>query len=364
VALSIGGRWRQLYLTKPVSDTFRILPSQWIVETQTWETYDYADGGGTDDWLESCGSCDVTGLDQASGTFTEYGIGCESCHGPAAAHAEDPENVKPFAEVDDQVCGACHSRGASADGHAFPADYRPGDDLATHFTPQISAQTTWPDGSARMNHQQYTDWNLENTMQQDESTSCISCHLVHETGVEPGQLAAPTNELCVGCHSDKIAIIDHIPYHEKASRTHTFLCSDCHMPAMATSAVAWDIHNHSLLQPNPDASIEHGGAEGMQNACNTCHTDYGEGPEWASQTIAWTKSQTDLGSDSFFGPGPTPTSPPPPTPIPSAGQPPIPIKEHTGQRIRNTVLGGMALAGVLFVALIIGFVVRRRSNHV
>ena len=48
VAYTLGSRWSQLYLTQTVSNTFSILPAQWIVATGKWEAYhpeDWADTG-------------------------------------------------------------------------------------------------------------------------------------------------------------------------------------------------------------------------------------------------------------------------------------------------------------------------------
>jgi hypothetical protein len=89
---------------------------------------------------------------------------------------------------------------------------------------------------------------------------------------------------------------------------------------MATSAVPYDIHNHSFFQPNPQASIDHGGLENMLNACNTCHTALAETPRWAAETIAFAAQIIDPTPVAALGPGPVPTSPPPPTAIASAGQ--------------------------------------------
>ena len=128
----------------------------------------------------------MTGLETADWTFKEFGVGCESCHGPGAAHAADPTNVKPYAEVDDQVCGACHSRGTSPEGYEFPATYRPGDTLADHFTLTTTAEALWPDGSARLNHQQYMDWMLGSTKEKSGKVNCTTCHAVHDKVMAPG----------------------------------------------------------------------------------------------------------------------------------------------------------------------------------
>jgi len=58
----------------------------------------------------------------------------------------------------------------------------------------------------------------------------------------------------------------------------------------------------------------------MPNACNTCHTDRTETPQWAAQMVAYALAQATPSASKFFGPGPTPTSPPPPTPISSVGE--------------------------------------------
>ncbi len=350
VALVVGSRWRQVYVSKDVTGTFTILNAQWNVAKREWEPYVFSEGPTTD-WIQDCGSCHVTGLANEDGSFTEYAIGCESCHGPGQAHAEDPTNVKPYAAVDDQVCGACHSRGVSPEGHPYPGSYQPGDDLSAHFTMTDDPEALWADGSARLNHQQYMDWNLGSPMSTSPTTACITCHRVHDNGVQPGMLQKPINELCVSCHSDRAALIRHIPYHEKASLKREFVCTDCHMPKMATSVNEYDIHNHSFLQPDPEGSIEHGGFEVMPNACNLCHTEYGEGPAWAAQMIDWTMAQATPDASKFFGPGPTPTSPPPPTPLPSVGLPVETYAVPTGEGLRIAFFAGIGLLAALVIGL-------------
>lgn len=365
VAYTIGSRWKQQYLTQTETGDFYILPAQWNVETETWTPY-HPDDWQTREWRQECGTCHVTGLDMETGGFVEFGIGCESCHGPAAEHVADPEAGGIFAEVDDQVCGACHSRGKSPEGYPFPATYRPGDVLSDHFSFTTAADDLWPDGSAKQNHQQYLDWQLGSPMALSNKTNCVSCHAVHDNGASSGQLVLPGNEVCLQCHEDKRAIIEHAPYHDQAASKHDFLCSDCHMPEMATSAVSYDIHNHSFLQPNPENSLAHGGLQAMPNACNNCHTTAEEGPIWATETIAYVKALATPAPASIFGPGPTPTSPPPPTPLPSVGEKPdaIKLQVETGRWLRNLVFG---IAGI--VVLFIGYGVyqlikERRQGHV
>lgn len=367
VGYTIGSRWTQVYMSRTVSDTFQILPAQWDVKLQEWAPYHYQSAGGENmDWSEACAGCHVTGLDNAASTFKEFGVGCESCHGPAAAHAADPENVKPYVTVDAQVCGACHSRGTSTDGqHPFPVDYTPGDMLADHFVFTTDEEALWPDGSAKLNHQQYMDWQLGSSMSQAPGMSCNTCHAVHGGGVDPGQLKQTSNELCLSCHGDQEALVRHTPFHETAMKQRDFNCTDCHMPLMATSSDQFDIHNHSLLQPNPQGSIDHGGLDLMPNACNNCHNRSGESAEWAAQTIAFAQQQAPPVAGGSFGPGPTPTSPPPPTPMASVGQPSIYQYEvDTGQWVRRILVIAAVFALFLVVAWAYYWIRRRRSRNV
>ena len=364
VVYTIGSRWKQQYLTQDEAGDFYILPAQWNVQTGEWEVYN-TDTWQETEWRQACGACHVTGLNTETWGFEEIGIGCEACHGPGADHASNPEKVKPFKAADDQVCGACHSRGISPEGHPFPATYRPGDTLTDHFTFTTDEANLWPDGSAKRNHQQYMDWQLGSRMAQANSVNCVTCHAVHDSGAARGQLREPLNELCLQCHNDRRAIINHIPFHNKAITEREFFCSDCHMPQMATSAVPYDIHNHSFLQPDPQGSLDHGGLDAMPNACNTCHTDFGEDPQWAAETIAYVKSSANSSSTSFFGPGPTPTSPPPPTPIPSVGQSADveQIRVETGRSLRSAFFAILGLIALGIIFLIYRSVRARRSSH-
>lgn len=65
----------------------------------------------------ACADChsDVVDLKSSS---KHAGVGCESCHGPGAAHAEDPDSAGARPErhlsKDRRIfCGACHSENVS-----------------------------------------------------------------------------------------------------------------------------------------------------------------------------------------------------------------------------------------------------------
>jgi predicted CXXCH cytochrome family protein len=346
VDYTLGQRWKQLYLAvDEESGKVNILPAKWIVATAEWGAY--AVEAEQTEWLQECSSCHVTGLDIKTWTFEEFGVGCERCHGPGKAHAADPEQVEMFAAVDDQVCGSCHSQGHSPEGHTFPAGYEPGDTLSDHFRFAEDESFFWPDGSAKVNAMQYMDWRLGNAMQASQQVNCATCHAVHDAGKAQGQLREPLNTLCTNCHGDKEALVLHTPFHRVASERFDFACTDCHMPKMATSAVAFDIHSHTFHQPDVEASLAHG-VEAMPNACNLCHTDMSA--EWASDTLTYVATVTTPAPAALFGPGPTPTPPPPPTPLPNVGEPSTQIQSPSDTWVRYAFLTVLALSllGILY----------------
>ncbi len=347
----IGQKWQQRFIAETEEGELLVLPGQWNIATQEW-VVDHRAEGETVNWRTECSFCHVTGLDTAAWEFQEFGIGCEDCHGPGEAHADAPEEVAVFSEPDDQVCGACHSRGESLEGHPFPASYQPGDTLTDHFTFTADETTLWPDGSAKIHNQQYTDWIQSNKMQESDELTCSTCHVAHEKGLGPSQTILPTNELCSGCHAEKTTLARHIPYHQQAITKRDFACNDCHIPLMATSAVEYDIHNHTFSQPNPQGSLEYGGVEFQPNACNQCHTDQAETAEWAAETINWAKENYSIVRTEYvFEPGPTPVAPPVPTPLPSVGERHEVSAYVDFAWVRPFFFAGLGLVGLILLLL-------------
>lgn len=65
----------------------------------------------------ACVGCHTVGFGQPGGfvnratTNSLAGVGCESCHGPGRAHAENAndESLRPKINISSNVCGACHT---------------------------------------------------------------------------------------------------------------------------------------------------------------------------------------------------------------------------------------------------------------
>ena len=141
---------------------------------------------------------------------------CETCHGPASRHLEDPNvnKLKKFstmkpAEVT-ATCASCHNRAE----HAL--------------------------------------W--DNSQHENRNLSCTTCHSVHAGKSLTGQLKAKQQmDVCATCHRDKVAKVDrsgHMPVREGKMQ-----CSTCHNPHGAT--------NVKLLRKGDSVS----------ELCTSCHSD-------------------------------------------------------------------------------------------
>jgi hypothetical protein len=152
-----------------------------------------------------CFSCHSTGGVALSGDGAivpaEPGIRCEDCHGPSAAHARDPQKIKPLnpahltASEINSLCGACHRMPLGAAALVKLTD--PWN--ARHQPLMLSASKCFSASAGRL--------------------SCLTCHAPHSP-VERN--LARYNQACAACHASPRHT------HPVAGRA----CASCHMPAV------------------------------------------------------------------------------------------------------------------------------------
>ncbi len=288
-------------------------------------------------WGEACVHCHSTyGRPQIVGTLdsfpvfetevAEFGISCESCHGPGGAHVEfrgnkTPAKGPPGKVVSDpivnpeklphtlasQICGSCHSYIHLAPSPKLPPHFLPGSELAnfrtllrpdektaqflrrvspTTFTNQMAIDAEfdtmfWRNGNSRIAGREYTALSRSACHLTGE-ISCLSCHAMHQSAGDTRPLNEWANDqlkvkalgdhACTSCHNARTYQSGSHTHHQPQSDGSR--CYNCHMPH-TSYAVLKAVRNHSIDSPR----INTGEVNIEPNACNLCHLD---------KTLAWT----------------------------------------------------------------------------
>ncbi len=212
----IGNKWEQVY-ARMIEGEYYPLPAKWLITTQKWVPYK------VNNWRQTplstqCNGCHTTGFNSDTYQFSEYGIGCEACHGPGSMHVQtkkqslntecnichnEPadEDQHIIVSVKNSVCGQCHSRGQQTidnehiqTSFRFPLNVTPGDDLPKDYKPLTQAldkkkKFWWDNGLSKNRHQEFADFSVskhslalkllkeKHTKARGELTDeCLSCH--------------------------------------------------------------------------------------------------------------------------------------------------------------------------------------------
>jgi len=303
----IGHRWKQRFIGE-IDGREVVFPAQWSIRDEKWQPYT----GGSDWWyphhpdweqrseFKLCVGCHSTGTDHYTQSYVERTIGCERCHGPGRAHAEEPlaENIVNPARLrrdrSMEICLSCHLPGrppGDQTDYAWAVGYEPGMRLADFwegFEPQQGKKTAdfWPNGTARKNRVQGGTF-LQSWMCRHAGMQCTDCHNPHGSRHRSMTIkSADDNALCMMCHApgkqaglEYRTISDHThhPPTSPGSR-----CVECHMPKTGKNAVAGESRDHTFKFISPADTIKYG----VPNSCNGCHAD--KTPEWAlSELEKW-----------------------------------------------------------------------------
>lgn len=293
-------------------------------------------------WSQSCHMCHATRVqpridDGYNDTLvTEFGIACEACHGPGAAHAAanrnplrrygarlagdddtivEPSSLPPARSA--QVCGQCHSVSILRQQHFESwrdegSPFRPGMDLhGTHLVvgpddrdapemrgelqrnPHFFASNFWPDGEVRVSGREYNGLRASPCFTHGDPArqiDCTSCHSMHGASEGHGESdAAETekrewrddqlrggkrgNTACTQCH-EALGDPAALAKHTHHAPGPGSNCYDCHM-SHTTFGLMKAMRSHTITSPSVRSEL----ATGRPNACNQCHLD---------RTLQWT----------------------------------------------------------------------------
>lgn len=130
---------------------------------------------GKDDWTAenyTCGKCHSPGIETGSPNF---GISCESCHGPGGNHVAATDKTLISSEVARDSCNICHESNPSKNAEGV-----------------ITVN----------NHYGARNFNASKHAQSKQMTQCLACHSYHKVNANGSSLLAdkPT-DVCVSCHA-------------------------------------------------------------------------------------------------------------------------------------------------------------------
>lgn len=271
IAYAIGsGVHAQRYLYEVDRDEYMVLPAEWNVAEQSWEPYKLAEDWPSQsyDWEDNCAYCHTSGFDAERGRWLDDGVQCESCHGPASNHVEaaDDAGRNPsdeelaairaaiYRSADPQVCGACHSRGESPDGHPYPLGYTPGAALSDFYTlvANDSADHWWLSGHASQPNMQYNEW-------------LTSAHATSAADIQKSSYAA---DVCLACHSQDAR--------QTAALTAQVEEGDregAPLDPVTVASAQWGVTCTSCHQQHADTDQPFNLVEEANQLCLSCHTN-------------------------------------------------------------------------------------------
>ncbi len=307
IELVIGGKGTFNFLTTMPDGSVRSLPigydagkKEWFDAVTLGESGTGRDDGSTDwkrkpsGFYTACPSCHVSQYSPSyeiskatySAAWTEPGINCESCHGPAVEHvaiARKTPKGQPLprlglfrpktmtAEQRNDLCNICH-------GHLKPLDasYKPGDRLFDHFElSTLEIDAFYPDGRGKGETFTLTNW-LMSPCVKSAKLDCMHCHT--SSGRYRFGKSEEANNACLPCHAERVKNATAHTRHPGSSPGNR--CVSCHMAP--TYFARMKQSDHSMLPPTPAATL----ALGSPNACNNCHKD--KDAVWADKRVrAW-----------------------------------------------------------------------------
>ena len=185
--------------------------------------------------------------------------GCETCHGPASKHADDPDNFKPRqfkkinADESSAVCTTCHASGEHALWAGSKHEARRVACATCHSVhsakgPKLMKEATQAKVCASCHANIVNKLNRFNHMPvREDVMACASCHNTHGSpNVKMLRTGTTVDQACASCHAEKRGpyLWEHAPVANSCVTCHDphgsnnerllvakvpFLCQRCHV---------------------------------------------------------------------------------------------------------------------------------------
>ncbi len=219
--------------------------------------------------------------------------GCETCHGPAAAHTEDPDNVALRPRIDKlpaaqqmQVCQQCHQTGAQFFWKGSMHESRGLACTTCHSVhapksanAQLKTVSTAEQCFSCHKDVRAQTWKTSHHPIREGKIGCDDCHNPHGSPTESMLKATSVNDQCYSCHAEKRGpfLWEHPPVRESCLNCHTphgsnhlklqktsvpFICQQCHLNTR---------HPGTLYDGNALADGARASNREFNRACLDCH---------------------------------------------------------------------------------------------
>lgn len=161
------------------------------------------------------------------------GLSCETCHGPAGAHVEAPDEVTPTVPIERDFCLLCHGYNPSRPS-GFPqilqGFHNPGQNCMTCHEAHNPELPHAPEDCSAC-HREIAN---KKSVSHHTTLPCRRCHDVpdrHLSEPRAARAMKPTDKkLCGECHAKEAEGNRRIPRIELDSHGGRYLCWDCHYP--------------------------------------------------------------------------------------------------------------------------------------
>ncbi len=302
---TIGGKFKQRFMIRKDfqgKEDYVLGNYQWNVQTQKWQHFKpwkywyktaYPHDNNELPTSRACDGCHFTGF-MSQEKRIDTGISCESCHGPASKHIEDPKSKVYLASLSDpvrqnEVCLQCHMRNRDkrledqnmsaiyGDARDYPFGYEAGKALKDYkmVAPFVMGHETkefYANGAGKKNRTQGNEF--VHSIKGKHGITCINCHNPHT--LEPTAQKNSGNKLCMKCHSFGSLIGPHqenleAHTHHQSNSTGS-LCVECHMPKIGkhTGKSPFTVRTHMFGFTTPAQTLKYKMPK-ETNACFACH---------------------------------------------------------------------------------------------
>ncbi|HEX9670406.1 MAG TPA: DmsE family decaheme c-type cytochrome [Thermoanaerobaculia bacterium] len=251
---------------------------------------------------ETCVACHDTVATHLGGTphgkaaFARLSAqGCETCHGPGGAHAENPDDPALHPRIDRlsvaaqvAICRTCHDGGEQMFWQGSRHHARGLSCISCHSVhtpksePQLKTATVAEQCFACHKDVRAETWKNSHHPIREGKISCVDCHNPHGSPTPKLIRAASVNDQCYSCHTEKRGpfLWDHPPVRESCLNCHTphgsnhlklqktsvpYLCQQCHANTRHPGTLYDGLRVPTLEDP------ARGSNRVFNRACLDCH---------------------------------------------------------------------------------------------